>query len=504
MSAIRTISSILIDEFERGAMSRKFRWTGLLAGLLVLGVLGLRYVEAWYGVAAARVSKEAELAMHLAELGMLASEQLEDELLQLRDLAFDSRWLAQSGADGNRADALTYYAESAQRLVGPLEALVGTSRVERLVVLDPEGRVLWDTAGEAVALGSFDYLNLDGLEFEQAVGGEAAGTPYYQADDTGYKRVYVPVASDASGEVEGVLCLMASRAYLTQIERLGLALRRSAVLTTILMGLIALLIAGLILRQRRMERRAAEADRLAALGTLAAGFAHELRNPLGIIRAFTEDLQRDLREGRAREDALEACEEIVEEVDRLNRLVGQFLTYSRGGSDDGRGGQPGWCRPRDILESVSTMLRASSEKKEVGLELDYEGQATKDQSVAGIAPGALRQIAMNLILNAVQASPAGRSVRLELKAERQGYRLDVMDEGPGIGPKEARRLFEPFYTTREGGSGLGLAVSRRLAEEAGGRLELTSAGGRGRPTCFTLWIPYARESEINSKGVKSS
>jgi two-component system sensor histidine kinase HydH len=234
-------------------------------------------------------------------------------------------------------------------------------------------------------------------------------------------------------------------------------------------GVAAILgvLAVLSVRQVRAARRAVALERLAALGEMAAVLAHEIRNPLGAIKGLAQVL--DERAGEATPER-ELTEIIVREAVRLERLVADLLAYAR-------------PRPPERQQvDVAALVRQAA-----GL-LAEEAAATGAR-VAVAAPsgpvpvwadaGQLTQLLTNLLLNAIQATPAGGTVWVEVTPEKAAVAVTVADEGPGISPARAAQVFEAFYTTRPKGTGLGLAICRRIAEAHGGRLRVEAHPGPG-------------------------
>jgi signal transduction histidine kinase len=493
---------------------RRGFWLGLAAAFLVGLVLALQYGGSIYAVQLTRISKEKDLERHLHDLGNLARASLRGAALGLDALALDCLWEAQERRQGRQpfpAIVATYRAGLGSDLTRPVLEFARRARLRQALVLSPEGRVLFDSQSHEPLLETYDFWKVDREEVADALHGKDASTPAYAAGDASFKRHYVPIldasfgAPSAKGgaKVGAIVCLVAGRSYLAELGSLSRHLERASIFVTILMALIALLIQRLITRQRRAERQAAENDRLAAIGRLAAGFAHELRNPLGIIRAFTEDMKHDLERARGRgssvaseaaaevatKAATEACDEIVEEVDRMNRLVGQFLSYSKGQALGPGGGQ---ASALEAVESVLAMTRPSAEKKQAALRVQH-APASREEALGWrvrLETGSLRQVLMNLVLNAIEASPPGAQARVTLEAQPRRLRFQVIDQGPGIGQEDRLRVFEPFYTTRDGGTGLGLAISRQIAESAGGSLEV-GAAPPGGGACLVLTLPRA-------------
>ncbi|MGB5694751.1 MAG: ATP-binding protein [Polyangiales bacterium] len=227
-----------------------------------------------------------------------------------------------------------------------------------------------------------------------------------------------------------------------------------------------------------------EKDRLAALGEMAAGLAHEIRNPLGSIKASAQYLSETSdpeAEGR------EFLDIIVDEVDRLNRVVSSFLDYARPGHTD-----PEPISVSSAVQLTLQLLRPECDSAGVDLHVTMEPDLPK----ARIDVERLRQVLINLIQNAVQAMTRGGSIHVEARAQdrfRIGggpgrwVQISVRDTGPGIPPGLLGNLFVPFVTTKQQGTGLGLAISQRIVSEAGGRIDVRSREGFG--TTFLVLLP---------------
>lgn len=231
-------------------------------------------------------------------------------------------------------------------------------------------------------------------------------------------------------------------------------------------------------------RQQEEQHRLAALGTMAAGLAHEIRNPLAGLKGAAQVLDHDARTPLAQlnEDAAEMLDVIQCETDRLNDVVTQFLDFAR----------PLAIRrepatAQQILAHVARLLRA--EGLGAGVALDVEVDETLPE--LRLDAGRLSQVLLNLAQNAVEAvGDAGRvTLRAMRSTDEHGRRcvtMEVVDDGPGFSEDVARQLFVPFFTTRDAGTGLGLPISRRIVEAHGGTLR---ANRRDGTTRFTAQIP---------------
>ena len=228
-----------------------------------------------------------------------------------------------------------------------------------------------------------------------------------------------------------------------------------------------------------MEEQLERSRRLASLGRMAAGIAHEIRNPLGTLRGFAQYFGN-----RADDDptAGEYSRLMVEEIDRLNRAIGALLQFAR---------------PRDpefqviplkhLFERVKTLT--APDVAAAGTKLEQE-LSDHDLTVLGDSD-LLLQALLNLVHNSVSATPAGGAVTLSAERTADTVRIAVDDTGCGLSPKEREQMFEPFYTTRKAGTGLGLAVVHQIIEQHGGHIEVESIQGRG--TRVTLVLPGASE-----------
>jgi signal transduction histidine kinase len=234
----------------------------------------------------------------------------------------------------------------------------------------------------------------------------------------------------------------------------------------------------------RLERELANRERLATLGQMAAQVAHEVKNPLSSIKSIAQVMQED----RALWGYDRDLSWIVSEIDRLNRTVSQLLAFSRPSHADSRA-----VNLSDLLDATVTLARSEAEAR--GVELIVDSRC--DLMLDGGQAGALREALSNIVLNAVQASETGGEVRIQAGVENRvsetpdSLSLTVTDAGPGIPPDAQPRVFEPFYSTKSRGAGLGLAIVQRRIAELGGSVELTSPVEDSHGTRFRLIVPLS-------------
>jgi signal transduction histidine kinase len=390
----------------------------------------------------------------------LSRRYLEDLLVSGRE---DARRIADEIGDEEPLD-LEVMERRREQLFKSLEGTPQRRIYESIVVTDRDGRVVYRS--EFRSLEDLPESLVDDLE----ITGGAADETITETENP--YRIKVPLGDDI-GEV--VLNVSRARVH----ERMGRLQRELlsqtvavAVLTLTTLVVAFVLVWLLVQRTRRAEARQHEAEELAALGTLAANLAHEIRNPLNSINLNLELLGEDLDESAAEAESSLAVTR--SEVNRLAKLVSDFLTYARPSEPDL---QP--VSVPGLLADVRDFLRA--EATSMGVHLRLAGDIPP--VVVTADEGQLRQVILNLVLNAIQAVsglPADRRV-VELSARTTGTStaLTVTDRGDGIPGDELRRVREAFFTKRRGGSGLGLAIAERFAEVHGGRIELDNLEPHG-------------------------
>ncbi|MCE9619408.1 MAG: two-component sensor histidine kinase [Planctomycetes bacterium] len=251
------------------------------------------------------------------------------------------------------------------------------------------------------------------------------------------------------------------------------------------------------------ERRAQSAERLAELGSMTSGLAHEIKNPLSTLTLNAQLLREEVLDSElpepVRATAIKRADALARESSRLKDILSDFLRFAGRIKLD--------PQPRDLRELVQELadfFHPQAERAGVLLRVDTPSAP----AILAIDAGLLKQAILNLIINAVQAMcPEGQAAAGERRGElllrveampagrtgEGGYRLDVIDTGPGIEPSRLPTIFRPYASTKPGGSGLGLATTRRIVEEHGGRVEVFSDPSKG--TCFSLFLPQNHSSQ---------
>jgi len=229
---------------------------------------------------------------------------------------------------------------------------------------------------------------------------------------------------------------------------------------------------------QQAEEAVRRSDRLAALGQLAAGLAHELRNPLGTIRASAEMLNRSV--ASENEVAREVAGFIAEEVDRTNSLVTRFLDFVR----------PLELRPApadlaQVLDRSVAMVEREAAAREVTVYKNY----SPDIPPFPLDAELMERVFYNLLANAAQATAPGGAVTVKTRPVDGNAEISVIDRGSGIDPKIIDAIFNPFFTTKPDGVGLGLAICSKIVDQHGGKIAVESQPGKG--SVFRVYLPLA-------------
>jgi two-component system sensor histidine kinase PilS (NtrC family) len=239
-------------------------------------------------------------------------------------------------------------------------------------------------------------------------------------------------------------------------------------------------------RLREMEDHLKRADRLAAVGKMAAGMAHEIRNPLASISGSIEILKDDPGNSPRNQQLMGI---ILREVNRLNTLIADFLLFARPLS-------PGKERihlNRLIEEILEVFTHGPDFNRRIRLETEFQD----DLHIQG-DPHQIRQVFWNLFINAAQAMPGGGTLRVQMRRNssppaisggRVYGEISVKDSGAGIEAEELEKIFDPFFTTKEGGTGLGLSIVHSIVEGYGGKVTVQSQPGKG--SVFSVYLPLA-------------
>ncbi|HEV3162762.1 MAG TPA: ATP-binding protein [Isosphaeraceae bacterium] len=264
----------------------------------------------------------------------------------------------------------------------------------------------------------------------------------------------------------------------------GLALAGIALALLLTIGL-ARTVRRQVIERERLQSELRRSERLAALGKLLAGVAHEVRNPLAGIRSTAQLWQRGIGP-----DA-ESIADLEAEVDRLEGIVSRLLQFSRADAQDFAPGDL-----NGVVAEAARLARPTAEEQGVQIAVELASQLPP---VAMAAPS-LMQVFRNLTTNALQVMPHGGTLRLATRhhADRGQVEALVSDTGPGLAPEAIKHLFEPFFTTKAEGTGLGLAIAREIALAHRGELLGENRGGEAAGATFVLTLPVLEDTSTEN------
>lgn len=241
--------------------------------------------------------------------------------------------------------------------------------------------------------------------------------------------------------------------------------------------------------QARLQRQVDETERIKDLSIMAGGLAHEIRHPVSAVQfalASARERLGRIDEGRERDEIEGILDGIHDDIKRIDEITNAFLAYARPEAQPAAD-----CDLAQACDFVHRFLKVEIRARGARLDMRYP----ESPVVARIPEVHLRQILMNLLQNAAQASPDGGTIELTVSAQRDRAVVTIDDQGAGISDDDVANLFKPFFSTKSDGVGLGLALSRRLARDAGGDLRHERAASGGAR--FILELPLVHEASQN-------
>ena len=474
----------------------KFVAALILLVLMTLSVTGFLFYHA------AKRGLDKELGDRLTSLARVGATMIEgDKLLVLMPGDEETRMYA-----------------NMRRSLLKLKSATG---VKRIYVFDREGRSLLDS--EPFPIGQ-EYLELRPVRrrLEEVWRGNASSSFLYRgADGLWYKSGYAPVGD--GGQLHGVLAVKESARFLSQVDRL-----RNGILRTVGVGVLVAIGIGVLLAKtivnplqklvataqtfgngdlssraqlrvrdevgflgrtfdemaEKVERRAKEKEEeLKSLMRLAAGVAHEIRNPLGVIKVAASTLEESLdRDGKTGE----LLGLVRGEVERLDRVVANLLSFAHP--------KPPSVQKTEINQVLASDLSAI-EPQLLSSNVILKRRFGADIPELRLDPGLFHQVVLNLATNAAQAMPRGGelAVSTSFNSSKGTVGISFKDTGEGIPATNLEKLFDPFFTTREKGTGLGLAIVHQIVKAHGGEIEVRSHEGKGSE--FTISLPIDKTGE---------
>ena len=373
--------------------------------------------------------------------------------------------------------------------------------VETVNIFDRENNVIFYSFDEDLV----GKKGVGGIDYQQALLGKSTsrlirregflsmlmGTPKESE-----LRTYVPLRaerplSNIEGPILGVFEIVQDLS--DDYQTIAHFKYRIMVTSVLIMGLLFVVLRHIVKRgEKIIEKRASErlllkeklnqAERLASLGEMVAAVSHEIRNPLGIISSTAELLKRKLPRTDPQDQLADV---IVQEANRLNSIVSDFLNFARPPTLNLTS-----CKVEDILEENLTFLAPEIQSKGYEIHKEFATHVPEIQA----DPGLLYQAFSNILMNAMQAMPEGGSIYIEVSARANVLTIIFADEGKGIPDEVLKKIWEPFFTTKEKGSGLGLPIVKKIVEGHGGTVGIGNGREKGAQVTVTLPVKGVKQT----------
>lgn len=359
-----------------------------------------------------------------------------------------------------------------------------------ITLCDPDGVVLLSTsAGQTIGHAN-DYWALDPAAVEMAGQGFAQSTRLYRLQETFQKSAHAPVLLHdpliGSPLVVAIVTVSGNPDFFDALATLRKGAFVTGTVVLVILVLMGFFLYRIELAVQRYRASIMRQETLATMGRMTAGIAHEIRNPLGIIRGAGQHLQRVLDEAKINDPVATF---IPEEVDRLDQILSGYLAFGA----DGPLVQDVFAFGAGVRQSVA-MIQPELQAGQVTVQIT---DLPADVQVLG-DPRRLQQVLLNVLLNARDAMPKGGAVIVAAAVRDSEIVLTISDQGCGLDGVEQARLFEPFWTSKEKGSGLGLAMSRRIIEQMNGSLDLCD-NPDGPGAVATIVLPIQQKGDLGGE-----
>ena len=453
----------------------------------------------WRSLALAALVFSALLATTLLTFGHLVFRDLGDRMRKEVITKANARAveLARKLADEGQIDLYQVHRRMTTFSQYVNEILTSETYVTAVTIYDAAGRTVgfWKEAGGQVFPGSQGFHQPRRLQgrFTDTPAipapmqpGDTEPTVRINTEERLYYAAAVPIPAGNGESRKGVVEVGIDEAQLghdiDELRRsLYIKIAAGAAICVLLLLVAFAYVVRLITKTRRLEAEAQMADRLAYVGTLASGLAHEIRNPLNAMNMNLQMLDEELTAANLQQDpeAAALLTSTKGEVRRLENLVTDFLSYARPMEPR--------LEPADLnttVDEVCRFLRADLQQREIALDVKLSPALPP----VAIDEGQFRQALMNILINAKDIlRPGGRIAVSTLVGEKGEAVVRIEDNGPGIPPEVRDKIFDVFFSTRGGGTGLGLPIAQKILESHGGWIALDTEVGKG--TSFELHVP---------------
>jgi len=426
-------------------------------------LVALFNVVGWYLYFVVKNSKEDELGNRLITVANMVSSYLESEAVII------------SFTEGD--EQTDWY----KRLKEYLLEVKKKNNLRTVSIFNTDFQWMIGTDAN-MKIGTYSYLlKIDEEEIKKSITQKVSTQSYlYSFEDIQYKRAYAPIQG-FDGTIEAFVKVEASRDYFVGLAKLRNSLIFLGLFCIGVIGILVIIFYKLVNALIKAEESTELNNRLQSLGTMAAGVAHEIRNPLGIIRNTAEILKAELL---SESDSYSYVDSILEEVHRLNNLVTQFLQLSKPSVIEKRD-----CDIRQLIESTISFVKYDFEKSDIKISFTcnatFMSQKPRDKSRATTFTNikcdenSIKQLLLNLLINAKQSMKNGGSVKIDLIKKKNKILITITDEGSGISEIEIKKVYDPFFSTKDAGIGLGLTICKNIVDLHNGTIEVFSRENKG-------------------------
>jgi len=408
---------------------------------------------AWFYLQRIRGFFETDLAFRLKNI-----VQITVKLIDPADLAYI---VPDDPSDPN----VIYY----QQLLSEIRR---NNDLQDIYILSPAREVMVELPKEFGV--TFSRHDLENDLIRDALGGKIVTSALQTLGEHKFMTTLAPV-TDSNNMTAGVLVVEAPADFFDVLGQFNNGLIIFSGITLFVILFVAYLLWFAFRRLILVQEQMRDQEHLVRLGEMAASVAHEIRNPLSIINGAHSLIEK--KYGRPEDEFFRY---IPAELERLNKLIGDFLNFARTREPHMTG--------IDLHDLLGKIRLGTGDRSGVDIQVDFPEQLPPFRTDEEM----LEQILLNIISNSEQALQGDGKVIISVSAEPSELCISIADDGPGIRPEDMPRIFDPFFSTKDSGSGLGLAISRRLAGQLGGTLSVEAPPGKG--TLVTLRLPVETES----------
>ena len=445
-----------VNTEERLLQKRKFYIRFLVISTVIM--LLLFNFGSWFFLYRMQNFLEHELEKRLISIAALMVRNISTEDVEAIIASEDERWR--------------------RGLIQPeLARLLDEQELEAAYIINRENQVVLDDGRHFFLGDQRTYLSQDMAVIDSTWLGNISVSPIHVVEGNRFKNVYAPFTNEFL-EVPAILVLEASANFFEILTLFKRGLIFSSLVSFGLIVIFSFFISWMITLLIRTHESLQQKEKLAVMGQMAASVAHEIRNPLGIIKGTADVLKEKYAE---ESNADELFDYISAEVRRLNVLVNNFLSFAREPKLE--------PKKADLIQVVEKAV-AAMEREDQDKQVEVTVNVQDKIDIFLFDPNAIQQVLFNLLINAFHAVDNLGTIKIYihkiLMKNKSFARVEIIDNGPGI-DGDVQKIFDPFYTTKSSGSGLGLAISKQIVEKHNGRIEMETSKNKG--TVFRFYLP---------------